>query len=428
MNAAPAIAAVVTAARLSHTPDRPTCLTWTGSKTFRSCPLRFRRRYVQRLPELATVPLERGSGVHEVLEQVGRAAWGARPLTDEQLRELIADRTASIHPEAADDARRILDRYMAAGGPPDLPSDAQDVQFERPFALDAKGQPCAWDSPAAMYRSILDRVYTENAGALVVVDDYKTNWVIEDPGEQMRQYAWAAFALYPAAEEVCVRLHFVRFGRCIRTDVLTREDVEGTGAALVALHLDVDDAISTDTFPARISLDCLTCSYQATCPEVQRDVVPRALVTAEDAREAADDLVRLQVRATAREAQLKAYVAERGPVDCGGEVYGPVARDKRSAVAPVAGAVLAEHGVTDDELWDAVTLGSGALKKLVTKAIASVPRRERGAARARVEAEIEKAGGFEHRTDVEVRRTKKGAGETAPEDAPAGSYSESDSL
>ncbi len=412
-------------APLSHTPDRPTVLTWTGIRLLTACLLAWARQFVQRLPYVIGPELQRGSGVHEVLEILGRAAHAGRTLSDEQIETVIAEQTAMLDPAAAAEARMILGGYLARGGLPGFPSDATDVEFERPFAIDALGQPVAWDAADAIFRSIWDVVYRENGGSLAVVRDYKTSWGIEDPGEQMRLYAWAACCLWPEVEEVVVELHFVRYG-VVRRDVLPREDVQPVGAAMRVRHAEVverlanlgdgDNAAVEKAFPARVTNACNTCSYTSSCPKMQTPVpVIEVLVGPIEAAIAANALVRLGVQRAALEKQLAAYVEQHGPVDLGDEVYGPVPKPKKSAVPAVAAAVLAEHGVTDEQLWEAVTLPSANLNKLVTKAIASAPKKEKGAARERVVAAIDAAGGFEHRVDIEMRRTKRAAVEVADE-------------
>lgn len=408
-------ARALTTPPLSHTPPRPATLTWTGVKTFRECRLRFARRYVQRLPELSGAELERGSAVHSVLEQIGRAAHAGTPLDTEQVELLVAEQVATIHPEAARDAREIVRRYLERGGLPSFPSDATNVGFEVPFAVDCDGMPVAWDAPDAMFRSVFDVVYRENGGELAVVRDYKTNWVIDEPGEQMRLYAWAACCLWPEVEEVVVELHFVRYG-AVRRAVLARADVAPVLAELRVVHAEVTDAIAAagdveERFAARLSTSaCGTCSYQALCPRARGPLrVAPDRIDYSDREETARYLVRLEAEAKRVREALLASVGEHGPIDLGDETFGPVAREKKSAVAAVAADVLMERGVSNEDVWAAVSLPSADLKKLVTKAIASAPRKERGAAREAVEAAIDAAGGFERRTDVEVRFAKKKA-------------------
>jgi hypothetical protein len=411
-------AAVLTAAtiartQVSHIPERAGVLTWTGTRTFRECRLRFARRYVQRLPERVGPELERGSAVHAVLEQIGRAAHEGTPLSDEQVETLIAEQTATLHPEAAQDARELLARYIERGGPPGFPSDAENVGFEVPFAIDRDGRPAEWDAPA-MFRSVWDVVYRENGGSLAVVRDYKTNWVIEDPGEQMRIYAWAACCLWPEVEEVVVELHFVRYG-AVRRAVLAREQSASVLAELRVVHAEVVDAANgegaiEERFPPRVSTACLTCSFVESCPAMRREV-PLATPIADDADavRAARELVRLRVEAKRVEEQLAAWAGDHGPVDLGDETFGPVAKEKKSAIAAIAADVLMERGVTTEQVWEAVSLPSAELNKLVTKAIASAPKKEKAAARERVLQAIDVAGGFERRTDVEMRFAKKKA-------------------
>lgn len=393
---------------LSHTPNSPTTLSWTGAKRFRECPLQFKRRFVERLPEILGEPLERGIATHTVLERIGRAAHAGSPLTDAQLAIVTAEAMAVIAPAAADDAREILCRYLEQGGIPGLPSDAQDVAFEYPFAIDRDGQAVDWDDPAAMIRSVLDRVYRENGGTLAVIDDYKTNWVIEQPGEQMRIYAYAACCLWPEVEEVVVRLRFVRYGQCSREEVIGRDEALAFGATIVALHDAVIDAVNADAFPARVSNACLQCSFTRSCPEMAREASPRQLSTADDARAAADDLVRLTVRGKEIAEQLAAFVGLNGPIDLGTETYGPVSRAKESVEdAGAVAALLAERGVDSTKLWSEVSIPKAALSKLVTAAIASAPKGEKKSAREAVMQELRDDGALKTRTDIELRRTKK---------------------
>jgi hypothetical protein len=401
-------------AMVSHIPAVPTILTWTGVQTLREDPFAFFLRFVEKRQPMAAVELERGSGVHEILEQLGRAKYEGREVSPAELLAMTEARAALLVPEAADDLRAIVKRAVERDLMPDFPSDAQDVGFERAFAVSAEGREVPRDSEGALFQSIFDVVYRENGGTLAVVDDYKTSRKIENPGEQMRLYAWAAFAIWPDVEEVLVRLRFVRYG-VVKERLYVRGDLDGVAAELQALQDEIYRRQGEGDWTPRISDRCRTCGYRATCPAMR---VPRAsMPEAKDPRALADRLVQLKVAQEQTEAALRAWAEAYGPVDLGDEVYGPVAREKESVEdAAAAAAILREQGVTPEKLWSEVSLPKAALNKLVTAAIADVPKKERKDARARVEQLLRDEGALVKRTDVEFRRVKK-TDETPAEEA-----------
>ncbi len=390
-------------AQLSHIPPAPTTLTWTGVRTLRECPLAFLRRFIERVLEFAAPELERGSGVHEILEQLGRAEYEQRTVSDGELTAMIEARAALLVPEAADDLRRIVRAVVARGLLPSFPSDAQDVGFERPFAIDDEGRAVEWDSPDALFRSILDVVYRENGGTLAVIDDYKTSRAIENPGEQMRLYAWAGFILWPDVEEVLVRLRFVRYG-AIREHIYTRGELDGAGAELLALHDDVIRRQAEGDWTPRISDRCRTCAYRSACPAMANAPVAEAT----DGHGLADRLVALRVQVDETERALRAFVTANGPVDLGSEVYGFIERAKESVEnVGLAASLLTDRGVETEKLYSELSLPKAGLNKLITAAIASVPKNERKDQRELVMQQLRDERALVSRTDVEFRRVKK---------------------
>lgn len=405
---------------ISHVPPQPTTLTWTGVRTARECWRAFWSRFVAQIEPIAAVELERGSGVHEILHAVGLARFEGREMDDEQITALIERHAAVLLPEAADDLRAISRRAIERDYLPTLPSDATDVGFERAFAIDASGKPVMWDSAAAIFRSIFDVAFRENGGTLGVVDDYKTSRLITAPGEQMRLYAWAMTCLYPDLEEVLVRLRYVRYG-------VTKEQLYDAEALaelrrtvpveLAALRDEVARRREAQDWPTRVTVQaCNSCAYGPTCPEREASLGPLAT---ESSRALADRLVTIEAEAAQIKEALKGRVERDGPQDLGGgEVYGPIAKQRQSvADAALAANVFTDLGVPTETLWEHVGLTSGAINKLTTAAIADAPRKEKKDARERVMQQLRGAGVFKVETFTTVGRFAKSDETPAEEEA-----------
>lgn len=407
--------------QISHVPPNPATLTWTGVRTARECWRGFEQRFVAQAPALAAVELERGSGVHEILHAVGLARFEGRELDDSEIARLIERHAAVLLPEAADDLRAVAVRAIERDYLPRLPSDAQDVGFERPFAIDENGVPCEWDSPRAIFRSIFDVCYRENGGLLGVNDDYKTSRLITAPAEQSRLYAWAMSCLHPDLEEVLVRLRYVRYG-IVKDLLYDAEDLAELRATvpleLRALRDEVIARTAANDWPTRISDACRYCAYRGTCPAMRSDVEPvLAIDTDEEACLLADAEVVLAIQLTEVRAALKAWTTLHGAIDLGAEEYGPRAVPHETvADVATAAAILTERGVTAEKLYSCLSLPKTELSKLVTAAISDAPKRERKDAREAVMRQLRDERALVDEPTVKFGRRAK-SDETPAEEA-----------
>lgn len=377
------------------------------------CSLEYRRRYIDRIAEPASEPAETGIAFHEL---------GENSTADtETLLAMLVRKAALLPEESAKDLRAVVLNYLAAGGFPSLPSDAQDVAHEQTIALTADGQPCAWDSPDAAFRARLDRIYRENGGALVVVDDWKTSRVIEAPGEQMRRYAYAAACLYPDAEEIVCRLHYVRFRGGMRTaEYLAAQVREEVPAELAAIAEEIERRTREDDWTPRVGGHCLTrCSYRHICPAFAGEVKPLPIVeTEEQAREAAGQLLVLEGQRATLQKSLQAYARRNGPIDLGDELLGYHRVEKVSVDdARTAAKVLQAKGVDADRIWSGLTLRKTELNKLVTAAIAGAKRGEKASAREAVERELAEFGALKTTVSSTWKRSKKTVEDEAEDDS-----------
>ena len=237
---------------------------------FRQCPLLFRFRTIDRLPEPPSSAATRGTLVHAVLER----------LYDLPARErTVAAATALLRPEW----ERLCEREPALT---ELFSDAEDLsawmlsasdllatyfRTEDPRRLEPADRELLCEvelTSGVLLRGIVDRIDVAPDGAIRVVD-YKTG---KSPSErfsagalfQMRFYALLLWRLRGVVPR---RLQLVYLGD---GQVLTYDPDEAallaTERMVEAIWEAIEKATLAGTFPPRQSRLCDWCAHQGLCP------------------------------------------------------------------------------------------------------------------------------------------------------------------
>ncbi|MEP6817475.1 MAG: PD-(D/E)XK nuclease family protein [Marmoricola sp.] len=242
---------------------------------FRSCPLLYRFRTIDRLPEPASPAAVRGTVVHKVLEQLFdlpalartperaadlvQGAWDEVLATDPAAAELfdggpvdeatpVGDWLASCH--------EVLQRYFDLEDPRALEPTHREEYVET--LLDSK----------LLLRGIVDRIDVAPDGAIRVVD-YKTG---RSPGVgfeasalfQMRFYAlviWRTRGVVPAL----LRLIYLGNGELVSYQP-DEADLRATERLLVALWEAIRRARETGDWQPSPGRSCTWCAHQALCP------------------------------------------------------------------------------------------------------------------------------------------------------------------
>jgi putative RecB family exonuclease len=239
---------------------------------FMTCPLLYRYRTIDHLPEEPSADALRGTLVHKVLEDLFDLPAATR--TPEQARDLLvptwealleaepglAELFTDEGPEVAEwlsSCRRVLDRYFTLEDPRRLEPAERELYVEA--LLDSR----------LLLRGFVDRLDIAPDGAIRVVD-YKSG---RSPGEwfeakalfQMKFYAlviWRTRGVVPAM----LQLVYLGNGEMLRyvpdeADlVATERKVEAIWKAIVSAQA------SGDWRPHRSRL-CDWCSFQSLCPE-----------------------------------------------------------------------------------------------------------------------------------------------------------------
>jgi putative RecB family exonuclease len=247
----------------------PSSLSPSRAGDFMTCPLLFRFRSIDRLPEEPSAAAVRGTLVHRALETLfdlpaaQRTAQAATELVDRAFRELERDdpasaetvRTGSDRTDGPD-VTALLDAYFGLEDPRRLEPHARELGVSAQIA------------EAFEVRGFIDRVDLTPDGDVRIVD-YKTG---RSPGagfesKAMFQMRFYALAWWRMTGDVPRLLQLMYLGNA---EVLRYEpdeaDLRSTERKILALRDAIGRAADTGAFDPSPSRLCDWCSHKALCP------------------------------------------------------------------------------------------------------------------------------------------------------------------
>jgi putative RecB family exonuclease len=239
---------------------------------FMTCPLLYRFRTVDRLPEPSSPDAVRGTVVHKVLEELFDLPAGHRtPDRAAQLLQPAWESVLEADPEVAEmfgaegpeigswlaSCRKSLEQYFALEDPTRLEPAARELYVET--VLDSR----------LLLRGFVDRVDVAPTGEVRIVD-YKTGKAPHPAFEtkalfQMKFYAlvlWRTRGVVPAV----LQLIYLGSGEVLRYSP-DEADLRATERKVQALWNAISQAQRTGDWRPRRSALCGWCAHQALCPE-----------------------------------------------------------------------------------------------------------------------------------------------------------------
>lgn len=237
------------------------------------CPLLYRFRVVDRLPEAPSPAAVRGTMVHSVLERLfdlpaaGRTLVAAQALLRPQWESLLVA-TPELATMFPDDDGAALEQWLTSA----------DALVQRWFTMEdpARLEPAERElyietrlDDGLLLRGYVDRLDVSPAGDLRVVD-YKTGRAPNEAFEakamfQMRFYAlvlWRARGVLPRL----LQLVYLGDGQVLRYEPDER-DLRATERKINALWQAIAHAAETGDWRPRRSRLCDWCDHRALCPE-----------------------------------------------------------------------------------------------------------------------------------------------------------------
>ncbi|KJS54681.1 RecB family exonuclease [Streptomyces rubellomurinus] len=253
----------------------PTGLSPSRAGDFLTCPLLYRLRVIDRLPEPPSAAATRGTLVHAVLERLfdspaaERTPERALGLLRPQWERLLGERPelGGLFPEDPDgaaltrwlaDAEKLVGQWFALEDPTRLHPVERELYVET--ALES----------GLLLRGYIDRVDVAPTGEVRLVD-YKTGRAPsrDFEGKAMFQMKFYALVVWRWKGVVPKRLQLVYLGgggNVVSYDP-DEADLLAVERKLQALWERISHAVATGDFPATRNRLCDWCDHQASCPE-----------------------------------------------------------------------------------------------------------------------------------------------------------------
>ncbi|MDL5158163.1 RecB family exonuclease [Actinomycetospora termitidis] len=241
-------------------PRRRPALSPSRAGDFKQCPLLYRFRAVDRLPEQRSAAQVRGIVVHAVLERLfgldppRRVPLRAHALLEEVAGELGAEDRALLGDLTG--AAALVDAYFAMEDPRRLHPEACEVFLETEL-----------DSGVGL-RGYVDRLDVSPEGDVRIVD-YKTGSAPREVFEARALFQLKFYALVLLRARGVLprqlRLMYLADGQSL-THSPTRGELERFERTLVALWTAILRAAPSGDFRPNPGRTCTWCSHQAVCP------------------------------------------------------------------------------------------------------------------------------------------------------------------
>jgi putative RecB family exonuclease len=251
-------------------PSHPS-LSPSRAADFKTCPLLYRFRTIDRLPERPTADQARGTLVHAVLERLFDLPPGERtPAAAAELIEPQWERLVAEHLELAElfgtDGAGPVDLLGSARGLLDGYFTVEDPRRLEPAERESLVSTLVDDQ--LLIRGYVDRLDVSPDGELRVVD-YKTGGAPREAFEaralfQLKFYAlalWRARGVVPRV----LRLVYLRDAE-VCDYAPDSEDLVRFERTVLALWRAIERATETGDFRPKPSRLCGWCSHQAHCP------------------------------------------------------------------------------------------------------------------------------------------------------------------
>jgi putative RecB family exonuclease len=257
----------------------PTNRSWALSPSrasdFMSCPLLYRFRVIDRLPEPPSAVASRGTLVHAVLERLFDAPAAERTIEraaeslEPEWQRLLVERPELAELFSSDDdesfaqwlasARLLLETYFSLEDPRRIEPAQRELLVEA--ELDG-------GSAGIRLRGFVDRVDVAADGRVRIVD-YKTGNAPSELFEekalfQLKFYALVMWRLTGTIPSL-LQLIYLGDGQVLRYQP-DEADLRGAERKVRALWDAIERDLADQHFPARPSRLCEWCAHRAICP------------------------------------------------------------------------------------------------------------------------------------------------------------------
>ncbi len=251
---------------------------WSVSKAklAKTCPLAWKLKYRDHLPEVTTLPTRVGTAAHSVLEHVERGETIEAALEAARLEhDLSSDELTGMIPFLAG-IRRFAETIAEFRARTAI---ARELCEER-LGLDENLEPAGFSDDATFFRGALDLGFVLEDGRIAIVD-HKTSKKkdLKWHSEQLRSYAILALAHFQDLRKVWPAIHFVGAAEVVWAPPATAEQIRGAMRTWFVRWINqaAELARTADPQPV-VSRFCDHCGYRPQCPAHTMEAAGERLV------------------------------------------------------------------------------------------------------------------------------------------------------
>lgn len=271
-------------------------LSYSSLESYKTCPLKYRFQYVDRIKEPKSKEQVFGTLIHSVLRYIHTPAT-VQPSLEEALNVFSQNWEDDLYPDerekqaAFSQGVEIIRRYYERNDP----NEATVVDLESRFALEIGGQ----DDGGHVIAGIIDRIDAKPDGGFEIID-YKTAKKMPpqervDNDLQLSIYLKAFLSRYPEEakrlDRITVSLYYLRHGVKL-SSTRTKEQLD----SLDEKFLEVIREIEAEKFDPVLGPLCDYCGYQKMCPLWKHKFLEEMTVEDDEAKKAADEMVEIRDR------------------------------------------------------------------------------------------------------------------------------------
>ncbi len=333
-----------------------TAYSYSRIDLYEKCPWAYKLAYLEGVPRASSEALQIGKITHERIAGYLEHLIHKKYQTDWQWAEKAQVANA--------DAQSIWEKFYQNFTLPQM--EAPGV--ENKLGFDRNWKPVGFFDPDVYFRGVIDFHFRQDQLAVIV--DWKTNRQIPESVEknlQLRAYGWGVKrAIYPDAEEILLKLHFLRYG-VERQVLLSPDDLKTVPDEITRQIAKIEADTRFEPTPGSF---CGWCGLTAHCPIMANALVPVELVAPanqDEAQEAATLLLALRVMSQELTGYLKGWVQENGPITVGDLVYGPKTYQDYDLDAQTVVQALLEEGLTREEIWPLLSVTKTNLERGLRK-------------------------------------------------------------
>lgn len=324
-------------------------------RTYRQCPLSYKKRYIDKVPEPQSDPLLIGAAVHEIIENYQKYLLQQKLQSDITAMPKLIDEffSATPHQHIRDEVEMLIEKFLNFH----VFNPVGVVGIEAEYAWDAYTWEAAewFGKERSLFRAKLDMIHMLDADT-IEIEDYKTSHNKEDDPEQLRTYAWAVKKMFPGIRKIQVANVYIRLG--FKDEPVVISDKE-----IAAIDKSIKDMIglieSEKKWKPSHGSHCFFCASASDCP-IGKKLGESLCRTKDEAENIAAEITVLEAALKAKKEVLKGFCGTNGNVLSGDLEYGFIRTTSRS-VDPKEFIKHMESNGTDP--WKFITVSGTKFKK-----------------------------------------------------------------